>query len=70
MQALMGNWIFQLVFLVFGLFHAINGLRITLMDLQPKWIEHFTMALNIEFAIYALLCGYAIFVILRTAFRG
>jgi hypothetical protein len=40
------------------------------MDLQPKWIEHFTMALNIEFAVYALLCGYAIFVILSNAFGG
>jgi len=70
MQALMGNWVFQLVFLVFGLFHAINGLRITLMDLNPKWIEHFNTALNVEFVVYALLCGYAIFVIVGNAFGG
>jgi len=68
MRSLISNWIFQAVFLVFGLFHAINGLRITLMDLQPKWIEHFQQVLNIEFLVYALLCAYALLVVVRNAF--
>jgi succinate dehydrogenase/fumarate reductase cytochrome b subunit len=70
MQALMGNWVFQVVLLVFGLFHAINGLRITLMDLRPAWVEHFRQALGIEYVVYALLGGYAVFVVLRNAFGG
>lgn len=70
MQLLMSNWIFQIILLVFGLFHAINGLRITLLDLSPKLIEHFRTAINIEWVVYALVCGFAIFVVLRNAMGG
>ena len=70
MQALMGNWLFQIVFLVFGVFHAINGLRITILDLSPKLIEHFRTAINIEWVAYALVAGFAIIVVLRNAMGG
>jgi len=70
MQGLLRNWVFQVFMLVFGMFHALNGLRITLMDLQPKWIEQFKRILNIEFAVYILLCGYAVFVVTQNAFGG
>jgi succinate dehydrogenase/fumarate reductase cytochrome b subunit len=70
MQALLGNWIFQTVFLTLGLFHAINGLRITILDLSPRLIEHFRMAINIEWVVYALVAGYALFVVLGNAFGG
>jgi succinate dehydrogenase/fumarate reductase cytochrome b subunit len=70
MHTLMSNWIFQTFFLIFGLFHAINGLRITILDLFPKLIEHFRTAINIEWVVYVLVAGFALFVILRTAFGG
>ena len=70
MHALLNNWFFQVVFLVFGLFHAINGLRITILDLFPKLIEHFRTAINIEWVAYVLVAGFALFVVLRTAFGG
>ena len=70
MHALLNNWLFQVVFLVFGLFHAINGLRITILDLSPKLIEHFRTAINIEWVVYILIAGFALFVILRNAFGG
>jgi succinate dehydrogenase/fumarate reductase cytochrome b subunit len=70
MQALMGNWVFQIVVLVFALFHAINGLRITILDLSPKLIEHFRTAINIEWVAYILVAGFAIIVVLRNAFGG
>jgi len=70
MQGLLRNWVFQVFMLVFGLFHALNGLRITLMDLQPKWIEHFKQVLGVEFVVYFLLCGYAVFVVISNAFGG
>ena len=70
MHALLGNWVFQIVFLVFGLFHAINGLRITILDLSPKLIEHFRTAINIEWVVYVLVAGFALFVILRNAMGG
>ena len=70
MQALMGNWVFQIIILVFGLFHAINGLRITILDLWPKLIEHFRIAINIEWAAYIFVAGFAIFVVLQNAMGG
>ena len=70
MYALMRNWVFQLIFLVFGLFHAINGLRITILDLWPKLIEHYRTAINIEWVVYALVTVFALFVVLRNAFGG
>jgi succinate dehydrogenase/fumarate reductase cytochrome b subunit len=70
MQSLLGNWVFQIVLLVFGLFHALNGLRITLMDLRTGWIEHFRTAMTIEWVVYVLLGGFAIVTVLRNAFGG
>ena len=70
MHTLLDNWLFQVVFLVFGLFHAINGLRITILDLSPKLIEHYRTAISIEWVAYVLLAGFALFVVLRNAFGG
>jgi len=64
------NWLFQIFMLVFGLFHAINGLRITILDLWPKLIEQYRTAINLEWLAYALVCGFALFVVLRNAFGG
>ena len=70
MHTIMGNWVVQVVFLVFGLFHAINGLRITILDLYPKLIEHYQIAINIEWVVYAVVTVFALFVVLRNAFGG
>ncbi len=70
MQGLMRNWAFQVLLLVFGLFHAINGLRITILDLWPKLIERYRTVINIEWAVYVLAAGFAIVVVLRGAFGG
>src|SRR5919112_2762710 len=64
------NWLVQIILLVFGLFHAINGLRITILDLFPKLFEHTRAAINIQWVVYVLLAGFALFVVLRSAFGG
>ena len=69
-RAVFVNWFFQLILLVFGIFHAINGLRITLLDIFPKWIEHFRTAINIEWIVYALVAGFALIVLLRNVWGG
>ena len=70
MQVLMSNWLFQIIFLPFMLFHAINGLRITILDLSPKLIEHFRTAINIEWVAYLVVIVFALYVVLRNAFGG
>ena len=69
-STIFSNWAVQIILLVFGLFHAINGLRITILDLFPKWIEHFRTAINIEWVAYVLVAGFALFVVLRNTFGG
>ena len=64
------NWLFQIFMLVFGLFHAINGLRITVFDLWPRLMEHYRSGIQVGWIIYALVCGFAIFVVLRNALGG
>jgi succinate dehydrogenase/fumarate reductase cytochrome b subunit len=67
---ILANWVFQLIFLPLILFHAINGLRITILDLSPKLIEQYRTAINIEWVVYVLLTVFALFVVLRNVFGG
>jgi len=69
-NTLFGNWFVQIILLVFGLFHVINGLRITILDLFPTLHEHYRQVINIEWVAYALLAMFAVFVVLRSALGG
>ncbi len=64
------NWIFQILIFFFVLFHAINGLRITILDLFPKLIEHSREAIWLEWAVFLTVYGFAVFVIIRTGLGG
>ena len=69
-SALFTNWAVQIILLVFGLWHALNGLRITILDLSPRLFEHLRVALGIQWVVYLLLAGFVLIVILRNAFGG
>ena len=64
------NWLFQIFIFFCALFHAINGLRITIMDLWPKSLEHQKEAIWIEWAVFIPIFGIAVFAILSSAFGG
>lgn len=64
------NWAFQIFIFFCALFHAINGLRITILDLWPKLLEHSREAIWLEWAVFLPLFGIAVFVILTTALGG
>ena len=64
------NWAFQIFIFFCALFHAINGLRITLLDLFPKLIEHQREAIWLEWAVFIPIFGIAVFVILSTGLGG
>ena len=64
------NWAFQIFIFFCALFHAINGLRITILDLFPKLIEHHREAIWIEWAIFLPTFGISALVILMTALGG
>ena len=64
------NWLFQIVILSFGLFHIVNGLRITILDLFPKLIEYQREAIWLEWVVFLPLYGFAVFVVVRTMLGG
>jgi len=64
------NWIFQIFIFFCALFHAINGLRITIVDLFPKLLVHQREAIWVEWAVFIPLFAIAVFVIMSTALGG
>lgn len=64
------NWTFQIFIFFCALFHAINGLRITILDLWPKLLDHSREAIWLEWAVFIPIFGIAVFVILSTGPGG
>ncbi|MBM3125311.1 MAG: hypothetical protein FJZ87_09590 [Chloroflexi bacterium] len=64
------NWAFQIFIFFCVLFHAINGLRITLLDLFPRLSTYHREALWIEWALFLPVFGLSVIVILATAVGG
>ncbi|MFZ5820673.1 MAG: hypothetical protein ACOYYJ_12310 [Chloroflexota bacterium] len=64
------TWWFQLFIVFCALFHGINGLRITILDLWPNLIEHQREAIWVEWFVFLPVFGLAAFVILRTGLGG
>jgi len=59
------HWIFQIFIFFFVLFHVINGLRITILDLWPKLLEFQREAIWLEWYIFLPVYGTAFFFIVR-----
>lgn len=70
LNAIYENWAFQLFIFFCALFHAINGLRITILDLFPKLLVHQREAIWMEWAVFIPVYGLAALVILRTGLGG
>ncbi len=63
-NTIFNNQIFQIVILFLGLFHAINGLRITILDLWPAGLEYLPQAVRVEAVVLVLTYAFVLFVIL------
>ena len=64
------HWLFQIFIFFCVLFHAINGLRITIVDLFPKLLVHQREAIWVEWAVFIPLFAIAVCVIMSTALGG
>lgn len=58
---------FQIIFLFGVLFHVINGMRITILDLFPKLILHHRRAIQIEWGIFIIVYSFTVISIAATA---
>jgi len=61
------HWLFQIFIFFCVLFHAINGLRISLVDLFPRLLVYQREAIWIEWAVFIPLYAGAVLVIISTA---
>ena len=59
------NWIFQLVIFFLVIFHALNGLRVTLLDLWPALLEYQRESIWLEWIIFIPLYGLVLFAVLK-----
>lgn len=64
------NWVFQLLVFFFVMFHALNGLRITILDLFPALLVHQKEAIMLEWAVFIPLYAFAAYSIISVAFGG
>ncbi len=64
------NWAFQIFIFFCVLFHMINGLRITILDLWPKLIPYQREAIWLEWMVFIPVYGIALFTIVRNALGG
>jgi len=69
-NAIYMHWAFQLFIFFFALFHVINGLRIVILDLWPRLIEHQREAIWVEWAVFLPIYALAALVIVRTGLGG
>ena len=64
------SWWFQIIIIFCALFHGINGLRITILDLWPKLFEFDREAIWGEWFVFLPVFGLAVVVIILTALGG
>ena len=58
------SWWFQIFIIFCALFHGINGLRITILDLWPKLFEFDREAIWVEWFVFLPVFGLAVIVII------
>ncbi len=64
------HWLFQIFIYFCALFHVINGLRITILDLWPKLIEHQREAIWLEWAVFLPIYVISVFLMVRAGLGG
>lgn len=61
------NWLFQVIVLFCAMFHAINGMRLTILDIWPRLQQYQHKAIRIEWAIFWPLYIIAVIIVFRSA---
>ena len=61
------NWIFQLLMFFLVIFHAVNGLRVTILDLAPALLEYQREVIWLEWLVIAPLYGLVLVAVLKSA---
>jgi succinate dehydrogenase / fumarate reductase cytochrome b subunit len=64
------SWPFQAVLFFFVIFHALNGLRIILLDLAPKFLKYQREATWLQWIVFIPLYGMTVFIMIMNGLSG
>ena len=64
------NWVFQIFVAFFVIFHALNGLRIAILDIWPRFLMYQREALWLEWFIILPVYGLTIFILIKNSLAG
>jgi len=64
------HWIFQIFVAFFVLFHALNGLRIAILDIWPKFLVYEREALWLQWFIFLPVYGLTVFILIQNSLAG
>lgn len=64
------SWVFQIVVTFIVLFHALNGLRIVLLDLWPRFLVYQREALWLQWLIFLPIYGLAVYILIQRGLSG
>jgi succinate dehydrogenase / fumarate reductase cytochrome b subunit len=64
------SWIFQILITFIVLFHALNGLRIAILDIWPRFLVYQREALWLQWFIFIPVYGLTIFILIQRSLSG
>lgn len=64
------HWAFQILVSFVVIFHALNGLRVALLDLRPQFQNYQREALWLQWLVFLPVYGLTVFVLVRNALVG
>ncbi len=64
------SWIFQILVIFIVIFHALNGLRIIILDIWPQLLVYQREALWLQWFIFLPIYGLAIFILVQRSLLG
>jgi succinate dehydrogenase / fumarate reductase cytochrome b subunit len=64
------HWAFQIFVAFFVLFHALNGLRIAILDIWPKFLTYQREALWLQLSIFVPVYGLMVFLLIQRSLAG
>ena len=64
------SWIFQIFVYFFVIFHAINGFRIVVLDIWPRFIKFQREATWLQWLVFIPIYGLAVFTIAQRMISG
>jgi len=69
-NSLYESWGFQSVIIFCVLFHALNGLRIAILDIWPQFLAYQRESLWLQWFIFTPVYGLTIFILVQHALSG